>query len=146
MTKRMVALAFVWAVTTPALAEQDPFKTLDYDRDGLLSWEEVHMLGWSRGRFDVEDMDRDGKVSPADRAARAKWLARPAQNARIVRAMDQSRDGRIQREEWWWSPEDWKRADLDRDGNLDASELARLPKVEDPRPNRPADPDLRDPD
>ncbi len=146
MAKRRVALVFVWAITAPALAEQDPYKALDYDRDGLLSWEEVHMLGWSRERFDVEDMDRDGKVSPADRAARAKWLAAPAQNERIVRAMDQSRDGRIQREEWWWSPEDWKRVDTDHDGHLDKAELSKLPKATEPKPNRPSDPDLRDPD
>lgn len=146
MAKRTLVLALVWAVTLPAAAERDVFKELDYDRDGLLSWDEVHSLGWSRARFDVEDMDRDGKLSPADRAARAKWLARPAQNERIVRAMDQSRDGRIQREEWWWSPEDWKRADLDRDGNLDKLELSKLPKVADPRPNRPVDPERRDPD
>jgi Ca2+-binding EF-hand superfamily protein len=86
------------------------FNTHDWNRDGVLSGDEVRYgsrRSWEEGAAET-DFDPDGGVP---------W------NSQNFRAIDRNRDNRITRNEWYYSPESFRRADRNGDGMLSVAEF-----------------------
>ena len=85
------------------------FNVHDWNDDGVLSGEEVRVGGRRAARVQAEnDFDPTGP---------ATWTARNF----VV--LDRNRDNRIGANEWYYSPEYFRRADRDRNGFLTAAEF-----------------------
>lgn len=123
----MAALALALGATA-ASAEHGLIRDNDKDGDQKLSWAEVEPIGWSKDMFELKDMDGDGFLSEKDLYAHVAWLKAPAVNPKIVKAMDLNGDGKVSKDEWWWGDE-FAGYDTNKDGALDAGELAKLPKA-----------------
>src|SRR5688572_20473834 len=80
------------------------FRVHDWNRDGLLSGDEVRP-GATRPR-DLNDFD------PQRRGDYADWTAE------AFAELDHNRDGRVTKDEWHYDRESWVRADRDRDNVL----------------------------
>ena len=85
------------------------FNVHDWNSDGVLSGEEVRVGGRRAARVQAQnDFDPTGP---------ATWTARNF----VV--LDRNRDNRISSNEWYYSPEYFRRADRDRNGFLTAAEF-----------------------
>src|SRR5687768_411647 len=85
------------------------FNVHDWNADGVLSGEEVRVGGRRAARAQAQnDFDPTGP---------ATWTARNF----VV--LDRNRDNRISSNEWYYSPEYFRRADRDRNGFLTAAEF-----------------------
>jgi hypothetical protein len=107
----------------------------DHDGDGRLSWSEVEPLGWSRGTFELKDMDHDGFITEEDLARHAEWIRSPVISPAILAAMDVDGDGKLRKavDTWWWDDVAFDAYDKDHDGVLDPAELKKLPKARNPK-------------
>ena len=85
------------------------FNVHDWNSDGVLSGEEVRVGGRRAARVQAQnDFDPTGP---------ATWTARNF----VV--LDRNRDNRVSSNEWYYSPEYFRRADRDRNGFLTAAEF-----------------------
>lgn len=105
------ALALSLALPAPAHAQvqrtDDYLSRMDADGDGKVSLPEY--LDWMGYAFDRMDRDRDGVLSPAEQpGGRGKPITRDAHRAQLA--------------------ERFRKQDANRDGYLDARELAAPPR------------------
>ena len=86
------------------------FDNLDWNRDGVLSGDELQTGGGRAGRRSAEN--------DFDPAAPETW------NERTFRELDRNRDNRITSSEWFHSADYFRRADRNRDGALTIDEFS----------------------
>ena len=110
---------------------EESFRLHDWDGDGILSGDEVR-LGASRAqRADDQDFDE------ADREYRFDdWTARG------FAALDHDRSGFVERGEWHFDRESFRRADHNNDGKVSRSEFLASDNLDDDRGDRFVDLDL----
>lgn len=102
------------AGTRQAVAPTAAMASMDTDRDGTLSLDEVSKA--AEANFAALDTDRDGTLD-------ARELAGLGRGNAVARA-DQDKDGTLDKAEYLSIVEErFKRADADHDGTLDAKEL-----------------------
>jgi Ca2+-binding EF-hand superfamily protein len=135
-------------------AEAERFRTMDQDRDGVITRSE-----WrgSRQSFDVHDWNRDGVLSGDEVRPGARrqqpWPDDPDDNATAnsqlydwtpqrFRDLDHDRDGRIERDEWHFDAELFRRIDSDRDGSVSRREFLGVGGDDDDRDDRFSDLDV----
>jgi Ca2+-binding EF-hand superfamily protein len=118
------------------------FRGMDLDSDGRISRDE-----WrgSTQSFNVHDWNRDGvlsgdEVRSGGRQAAAQTLEeRDFGNAwteQDFTALDRNRDGRISSAEWYFDAESFRRADRNRDGVLTRAEYLGTGTADDDRDDR----------
>jgi Ca2+-binding EF-hand superfamily protein len=99
---------------------QQSFNSHDWNGDGVLSNSEVR-TGARRWPNDEGDFDPNGP---------ATWTERS------FRRIDRNNDGRIVPNEWYYWPEDFRRADRDRNGVLSLTEFQNNSQWDDDRDDR----------
>jgi Ca2+-binding EF-hand superfamily protein len=104
------------------------FRTHDWNRDGVLSGDEIR-IGAERGAR-PNDADFD---SPDREYVFDDWTARG------FTALDHNRDGRITSDEWHFERETFRRADHNRDGAVSRAEFLLEDALDDDRGDRFAD-------
>jgi Ca2+-binding EF-hand superfamily protein len=87
------------------------FRVHDWNRDGVLSGDEVRPGTWRSGRWDDEDFD------PASSTQVTDWTAQGFAN------LDHNRDGRITRNEWHFDLETFRRIDRDNNNSISRAEF-----------------------
>lgn len=129
------ALMFLLFGATSVRGAHQLITDLDQDGDKKLSWAEVEPIGWSKGAFDLKDMDSDGFIDEDDIWSHVAWAKKPILSKKIMEVMDTNGDGKIhlKSEQWQWEVEDFKRYDKNKDGVLDSKELSKIPKATDPK-------------
>jgi Ca2+-binding EF-hand superfamily protein len=101
------------------------FRVHDWNRDGVLSGQELRVDARRPGRGAAVDRDFD---SPYREYPFDDWTARGFQ------ALDHNRDGRVSAEEWHFDRESFRRADHNRDNSLSRAEfLSENADVDDDR-------------
>ena len=108
------------------LGSAQSFRVHDWDRDGVLSGDEVR-LGAERkkGANDIDDFDVADREYGFD-----DWTVRG------FTALDHNRDGRVARDEWHFDRESFRRADHNADGAISRSEFLVTENVDDDRGDR----------
>jgi Ca2+-binding EF-hand superfamily protein len=130
------------ASSSAANSSRIRFQNMDRNGNRVIEREE-----WdgSRGSFEVHDWNRDGVLSGeevqtgARRAARAEEDFDPTMAATwtedAFRQADRNRDGRITSSEWFYNAEYFRRADRNRDGALTVAEFTST-SMDDDRDDR----------
>jgi Ca2+-binding EF-hand superfamily protein len=102
-----LAIALAMPAFAQVVASADYLARMDADRDGRISLPEYQ--DWLSYAFDAMDVDHDGVLAPAEQpGGRGKPIAREAHRARLAAA--------------------FARQDANRDGVLNATELAAPPR------------------
>ncbi|OYW22191.1 MAG: hypothetical protein B7Z55_04905 [Planctomycetales bacterium 12-60-4] len=149
-----VSMADLWGQTEPATEADRMFQSLDTNRDGRLNLDDVRNNNRAlleqivrmaekpatgsvtRTEFDrVFEAHRNGQRGNAPRPADRPATDRPGEatpngaerlDRQILRWCDENGDGRLTRTEWSRLTQLFTRHDANRDGTLDAGELAAL--------------------
>lgn len=107
------------------------FQNMDRNSNGVIERDEWN---GSRGSFEVHDWNRDGVLSGEEVQPGARRAARAAEEdfdptmtatwtEDTFRQTDRNRDGRITSSEWFYNAEYFRRADRNRDGALTLAEF-----------------------
>ena len=126
-------------------ANSGRFRFQNMDRNGNRVIEREEWNG-SRGSFDVHDWNRDGVLSGEEVQPGARRAARGAEEdfdptmaatwtEDAFRQYDRNRDGRITSNEWFYNAEYFRRADRNRDGALTMAEFTST-SMDDDRDDR----------
>jgi Ca2+-binding EF-hand superfamily protein len=89
----------------------ESFRVHDWNRDGVLSGDELRMGRWSNGRW--EDVDYDAETS----GRFSGWTEE------AFTALDHNRDGRLVQNEWHYDMASFYRVDRNRDGVITRAEF-----------------------
>jgi Ca2+-binding EF-hand superfamily protein len=119
------------------------FQNMDRNGNRVIEREEWN---GSRGSFDVHDWNRDGVLSGEEVQPGARRAARAAEEdfdptmaatwtEDAFRQTDRNRDGRITSSEWFYDAEYFRRADRNRDGALTLAEFTNS-SMDDDRDDR----------
>ncbi len=100
------------------------FRVHDWNRDGVLSGDELRPGGWRNGRWEDEDFDQVTASEPTN------WTAASFQN------LDHNRDGRISRSEWHYNIDSFRRVDENRDNMISRAEFLGRAGYDDDRGDR----------
>jgi len=109
----------------------DVFKAMDENGDGHITKEEgpkTHT--WAPGKFEIKDLNDDGKLTLKEftgwrTAPRTKKLAEEL-SEKTFTAMDSDGDEKIHKDdEWFGTPEDFKKKDLNGDGFISKEEAKK---------------------
>jgi Ca2+-binding EF-hand superfamily protein len=130
-------------------AQQLRFKQMDRNGDGRISRDEWR--GTARS-FAVHDWNRDGVLSGEEVRLGARRQPRPAGDAdfesaeseyafddwtlRGFESLDHNRDSRITADEWHFEREGFRRADHNRDGAVSRAEFLNESPIDDDRDDR----------
>ena len=119
------------------------FQNMDRNGNGIVERDEWN---GSRGSFEVHDWNRDGVLSGDEVQPGARRAARAAEedfdptmtatwNEDTFRQIDRNRDSRITSSEWFYNAEYFRRADRNRDGSLTMAEFTST-SMDDDRDDR----------
>jgi Ca2+-binding EF-hand superfamily protein len=100
------------------------FRVHDWNRDGMLSGDELRAGGWRNGRWDDTDFDPETSSEIND------WSTEAFAN------LDHNRDGRITRNEWHYDLDTFRRVDRNGDNAISRSEYIGSADFDDDRGDR----------
>jgi Ca2+-binding EF-hand superfamily protein len=100
------------------------FRVHDWNRDGVLSGDELRPGGWRNGRGQVPDFDAEASGEIND------WSTEAFAN------LDHNRDGRIARTEWHYDLDTFRRVDSNRDNTISRAEFLGNADIDDDRGDR----------